>query len=92
MHVRVDVARHDHLPARVHDARARADHVVAGADVRDAFAADGDAGRIELPGVDVEQRSAAHVEIGVRAATRDVGETPTLSDGHGGIIDATIGA
>ena len=82
MHVRVDVTGHQDLPPRVHHARARADHVVAGADVRDPLAFGGDAGRIDLAGVDVEQRSAAHVEVGVGGAASDVGEAPALSDGH----------
>ena len=82
MHVRVDVAGDQHLRPGVDHARARPDHVVAGAHVGDPLALDGDGGRIDLAGIDVEQRSAAHVEIGRGGAASDVGEAPALSDGH----------
>ena len=82
VHVGIDVARNQDAARRVDDPRARADHLVAHADVRDPFAARGDVGRVELPGVHVEQGSAAHIEIGGGGAASDVGEAPTLSDGH----------
>ena len=82
MHVRVDVTRDEHVAGRVQHPRARADHLGARADVRDPLSPRGDVGPVELARVDVEQRPAAHVEIGGSDAASDVGETPTLNDGH----------
>ena len=82
VHVRVDVAGHEDAPARLQHARARADHVVARADVGNALTADGDVRRVHLARVDVEQRAAAKVEIGGRGAARDRGEAPSLGEPH----------
>ncbi len=82
VHVGVDVAGNEHVAGRVQHPGARADHLVAAADIGDPLSPRGDAGRVELARVDVEQRPAAHVEIGGGGAASDVGETPALSDGH----------
>src|SRR5438445_106803 len=82
VHVGIDVTRNQDAAGRVDDPRARADHLVAHADVRDPFTARGDVGEVDLARVDVQQGPAAHIQIGGGSAASNVGEAAALSDGH----------
>ncbi len=81
--VRVDVARHQHPAGRVDHLGPPAHHVAARAHVGDALALDGDVGRVEFAGVDVQQRPAADVEVGRGLTTRHRGQRPPVGDRHG---------
>ena len=80
--VRVDVTGDEDAARGVDEPGPRAHHVLARSDVRDALADDGDVGRVELARVDVEQRPAAHVEVGGRLAARDRGEPAPFREVH----------
>src|SRR5207245_1933723 len=80
--VGVDVAGNEDLVRRVEHRRARPDHILAPADVRDPLALDGDGRGIELARVDVEQCAAADHEVRGQGTPRDVGELPALGHVH----------
>ena len=82
MDVRIDEARHERLARGLQHLRSGADHVLARADVRDPLAPDGDVRRVNLPRVDVQERAAVDVEIGVGSAAGNVGEALALGDDH----------